>query len=57
MQIVADDILKLILFFRENKTWHFMWIVREADNSNEMSLFFLKKKYFKVVSGAVAISA
>ena len=27
MQINADDILKLLLFFRENKTWHFMWIV------------------------------
>ena len=40
-QIVADDILKFILFFRENKTWHFLWIVRLADNSHEMSIYFL----------------
>ena len=26
-KIVADDILLIICFFRENKTCHFMWIV------------------------------
>ena len=35
MQIVADDILKLILFLRENKT---------ADNSHEMSSLIFSQK-------------
>ena len=58
MKIVADNSLKLILLFGENKTWHLMWIVSYADNSHEMSnLIFSEKKYFKVLSAAVAISA
>ena len=33
-------------FFRENKSWHFMWIICQADSSHEMSrlVFFEKKK-------------
>ena len=39
-RFVADDTLKLILlFFRENKTWHFTWITW-----NVKLYFFLKKK-------------
>ena len=31
-------------FFRENKTWHFMWIIYQADNGHEMpSLIFSEK--------------
>ena len=41
----ADDILFFFLyFFRVNKTGHFMWIVCQADNSNEMSFLWKKKK-------------
>ena len=30
---MTDDILELILlFFRENKTWHFMWIYCEMSS-------------------------
>ena len=48
------------LFFREYKTWNFMWIVCLADDSHEMtSLISLKNKgkKIKVSSAAVAISA
>ena len=37
MKFAADTILELILlFFRENKAWHFMWFVSSADDSHEM---------------------
>ena len=41
----TDDTLKyLILFFRGNKAWHFMWTVCLADSSHEMiSLLFSKE--------------
>ena len=60
-EIVADDILfYLLLFYRENKTWHFMWIVCRADDSHEMiSLIFSEKKKkwkIKISSAAVVIS-
>ena len=36
------------LFFRENKSWHFMWIVCLADDSHEISrLVFSEKKFFE----------
>ena len=55
--VVADDIQKLI-FYRENKPWHFMWVVCWTDSSHEMPcLISLKnKKHFKVSFAAVAIS-
>ena len=38
------NFLFIILFFRDYKSWHFMWIISLADDSHEMSrLFFLKK--------------
>ena len=46
-KFVADDIQNfLFLFFRENKSWHFMWIVcQAADDLHEMSrLVFSEKK-------------
>ena len=49
-KFVADIILKFnnfVLFKRENKSWHFMWIICLADDSYEMSTYFLwiiKKK-------------
>ena len=41
-----------VLFFRENKSWHFMWIICLADDSHEMLTCFLwkikkKKKKWK----------
>ena len=37
-KFVIGDILKFfLLFFRENKTRHFMWIIYLADDSHEMS--------------------
>ena len=44
------------LFFRENKSWHFMWIICLADDSHEMSrLYSLKKIKVKLFSAAVVI--
>ena len=40
----------IILSFKQNKYWHFMWIVCQADNSHKMSNLLAlkkKKKYFK----------
>ena len=43
-KIVADNVLNFSkLFLREDKTWHFMWIVCWADNSHEMTAYFLQK--------------
>ena len=46
----ADNnfLFSFFLFFRENKSWHFMWIICQADNSHEMSrlVFSEKKKKF-----------
>ena len=37
-KISADDIFKyFILYFPENKLWHFMQIVSSGDNLQEMS--------------------
>ena len=36
--------IPMLLFFRENKTWHFMWFANLADNSQEISSFFFWKK-------------
>ena len=50
----ADDIfiiiIIIIIIFRVNKSWHFMWIVCQADNSHEMSrlVFSQKKKKKKI---------
>ena len=51
-------------YFRQNKSWHFMWIVCQADNSHEMSrlVFSEKKKIIikkikKLSSAAVVIGA
>ena len=47
-KIAADDILFFPLFFRENETWNFMWIVCPADDSHEMpNLIFSEKYEFK----------
>ena len=44
-KFVADDFhFFFFLFFRENKSWHFMWIICWADNSHEMSTCFPWKK-------------
>ena len=44
-QIVVEYILIFfIIIFRENKTWHFMWILFRADNSHEMASFIFLKK-------------
>ena len=32
------------LFFRENKTWYFIWITYLADCSHDMSTFFVSEK-------------
>ena len=41
----VDDNFDLNLYFREIKSWHFMWIVCLADDSHEISrLVFLWKK-------------
>ena len=49
-KIVADELLFLsflfLIFFRENKTWHFMWIVCLADNSHEMPSFIFSEIFF-----------
>ena len=52
--------VKRFLFFRENKSWHFMWIVCQADNLHEMSRLFSEKKKKKknnkkLLSAAVVI--
>ena len=58
-KFVAANILKFfLLFFRENKTWHFMWIICLADDSHEMSSYFLWNiKHFTVSSAVLVISA
>ena len=44
-RFVADDILNFFFFFfRENKSWQFMWIVCWADNSHEMSRLVFSEK-------------
>ena len=45
------------LFFRENKSWHFMWIISQADDSHEMSILVFSEKKKKVSSAAVVIGA
>ena len=44
---VADDTFKyffFLFFVLENKSWHFMWIICQADYSHEISrLIFLEK--------------
>ena len=35
------------VFFRENKAWHFMWIVCYADNSLEMPSLIIAEKELK----------
>ena len=48
----AGNILKFffLLFFKENKSWYFMWIVCLADDSHEISrlVFFEKLKKIKI---------
>ena len=59
-QIVADNILKFILFFRENKAWQSCELsALQTILKKCQALFSLKKKkkYFKVLSAAVVISA
>ena len=51
---------KFFFFFRENKSWHFMWIVCQADDSHEMSRFVFpeknnKKKQQKTLSSAAVV--
>ena len=40
-KILVDDIVPFLSFFRENKTWHFMLIICEADDSHEILSFLL----------------
>ena len=41
----ADDNFEFFFFSEENKSWHFMWIVCQADDSHEISrLVFSEKK-------------
>ena len=56
-KIVADNILNFVYhyFFRENKIWHFLYVVCWVDDSHEMSSYFSWKK--KMSSAAVLISA
>ena len=59
-KFVADHILTLILlFFRENKTWNFMWIITIHMKSQAnlcKTLFSLKKKIKKIkVSSAAGV--
>ena len=43
-KFVAGDIQIFFLFFIENKSWHFIWIVCQAYDSHEMSrLVFYEK--------------
>ena len=35
----AADILNLFVLFRQNKAWHFMWLVSRADDSHEIPYF------------------
>ena len=55
-KIVADNIQFFLLFFRENKGWHFMQIICFAGDSHEMSSLIFsewykktKKKFFAAV--------
>ena len=42
----------LLVLFRVNKTWHFMWLINQADESHEMSgLIFSEKAKWKVKNG------
>ena len=48
-KFVADNILNcfaffFVLFFRENKSCHFMWIVCPVDNTHEMSRLVFSEK-------------
>ena len=43
-KFVADNIKFFVLFFRENKYWHFMWIVCQADDSHGMSRLVFSEK-------------
>ena len=57
MQIVAYDILKFVLFFWEDLSFHVNCLLDRQFTWNVKPNFLLKKKYKKVLSGAVAISA
>ena len=47
-EIEADSILFfLLLVFRENKAWHFLWIICLPDDSQEMSSLIFTEKYKK----------
>ena len=44
------------LFFRENKSWHFMWIICQGDDSHEMlRLVFSEKKKKKKQTRNVSV--
>ena len=44
IKTAADDIFIYLLFFLENKSRHFMWIICQADDSHEISrLIFYEK--------------
>ena len=44
-KLVAEDILNFyLLFFRENKTWHFLSIISYADDSHEMTNLNVSEK-------------
>ena len=58
-QIVADNILKLILFFRKNKmTFHVNCLPSRQFTCYAKSYFFwrIKNKYFSMSSAVVVIS-
>ena len=49
-KIVADRMSNFLKsFFKENKTWHFMWIICLADDSHEMSRLIFSEKYNKKI--------
>ena len=35
---LSNFIKKIFLFFRENKSWYFVWIICQADDSHEISI-------------------
>ena len=46
-----------LLFFKENKSWYFMWIVCQADDSHEISrLVFCEKLKKKIFHNVVCCS-
>ena len=58
-----DNSFIFFLFFRENKSWHFMWIVCSADDSHEISRLVFsekskkKKKKFRMSSAKILLGA